>query len=480
MAERTLAQLLAEARVRIGGSGADTPLPAELFGDPSVVGRSMTVDSRDVAEGSVFACVTGGRFDGHDFAARAVEQGAVALVVERRLPLDVAQILVRDVRSTVGPLAASLYGHPSEAMLTVGVTGTNGKTTTSHLLAAVLQHAGYRTAVFGTLSGRFTTPEAPELQARLAEARDSGTQAVVMEVSSHALALHRVDGTRFAVAVFTNLGRDHYDFHGTEERYFAAKARLFTPELSRLGVVNLDDVHGRLLADVGAIPTVGYSIASVEGLEADTASHRYRWRERDVVVPLGGRFNAENSVAAATAAMELGLSLDAVVAGLAAAGPVPGRFERIDAGQPFSVVVDYAHTPDGLRLALAAAREAAAGSRVIVVFGCGGDRDREKRPQMGAAASAADLVVVTSDNPRSEDPAAIMASIIEGVPEEYRARAMSEPDRRAAIAVALAAAEPGDVVLVAGKGHETTQTTGTTVVPFDDRAVVRALLENPT
>lgn len=475
MSERTLAEVVAD--VRLGGPSGG---PVELIGSPSVPCRSMTVDSREVGPGTVFACVSGGRFDGHDFAPAAVEAGAVALVVERRLPLDVPQIVVGDVRATVGPLAASLYGHPSDDLLVVGITGTNGKTTTSHLLAAILDHAGIPTAVFGTLSGRFTTPEAPEVQARLAEARAAGRRAVVMEVSSHALALHRVDGTRFAVAVFTNLGRDHYDFHGTEERYFAAKARLFTPALSAAGVVNLDDVHGRLLADVAAIPTVGYTLAETEGLEADAATHRYRWQGHDVVVPLGGRFNAENSLAAATAAHALGLPVEQIVAGLAAVGPVPGRFERIDAGQPFSVVVDYAHTPDGLRLAIAAAREAAGDHRVIVVFGCGGDRDQDKRPQMGAVAAAADVVVVTSDNPRSEDPRAIMASILSGVPEEYRSRAMSEPDRRVAIAAALHAAGPGDVVLVAGKGHETTQTTGTTVVPFDDRAVVRTLLENPT
>jgi len=457
-------------------------LPAPVMeGDDSVVITSVEYDSRAVTDGSLFCCVPGERTDGHGHAAAAVAAGARALLVDHRLPIAVPQIVVADVRRALGPVAAAFHHHPSESITIVGITGTNGKTTTSHLLAAILEHAGTPTAVFGTLSGRFTTPEAPELQRRLAEARDAGKGAVVMEVSSHALALHRVDGTRFAVAVFTNLGRDHYDFHGTEERYFAAKARLFTPELSDRGVVNLDDVHGRLLGDVASIPTEGFSEDHVTGVFADAVRHGYRWRGVDVVVPLGGRFNVANSLAAAAAAAMLGIGVEQIAAGLAGVSPVPGRFEGIDAGQDFAVVVDYAHTPDGLRLALAAARDAAPDGRVIVVFGCGGDRDHEKRPQMGAiAAQHADLAIVTSDNPRSEDPRSIIASVLEGVPAEYRQRAMSEPDRRTAIAAALSAACPGDIVLVAGKGHETTQTIGTTVVPFDDRDVVRMLLENPT
>ncbi|MEZ5256081.1 MAG: UDP-N-acetylmuramoyl-L-alanyl-D-glutamate--2,6-diaminopimelate ligase [Ilumatobacteraceae bacterium] len=486
-AEMSLRALLDRLHEPADPEGRDDRLRIEVAGpaDPKSVDRAritgVTLDSRAVVPGSLFCCVVGERHDAHDFAAAAVESGASALLVERRLPLDVPQLLVPDVRAAIGPVSSAFSGRPSRSLRVVGITGTNGKTTTAQFLAAILEHAGWATDVYGTLTGRFTTPEAPVLQAQLAASVAAGKRAVVMEVSSHALALHRVDGTHFEVAVFTNLGQDHLDFHGTEERYFAAKARLFTPELSERGVVNLDDVHGRLLADVGSIPTVGYSAAALEGCGSDAAAHWYRWEGRDVRVPLGGEFNVQNSLAAAVAALELGVSVDDIVGGLATVEPVRGRFERVDAGQPFDVVVDFAHTPDGLRLLLEAARRVVGDGRVIVAFGCGGDRDRTKRPLMGAiAAELADHVVVTSDNPRSEDPEAIIASIIEGVPAEYRRVVTSNPDRRAGIAAALAVARPGDLVVVAGKGHETTQTTGATTVPFDDRDVVRELLENAT
>lgn len=468
MTDRSLDELLGALR-----SG-----PPELIGDRETRVGTVTLDSRSVMPGALFCCVRGDRTDGHLHASEAVASGATALLVDHRLPIDVAQLVVTDVRAAIGPAAAAFHGHPSDDLIVVGVTGTNGKTTTSQLIAAVLEGAGLPTDVHGTLSGRFTTPEAPEVQRRLAHARDNGRRAVVMEVSSHALALHRVDGTRFTISVFTNLGRDHYDFHGTEERYFAAKARLFEPALSERGVVNLDDVHGQLLSDTGSIPLVGFTTTAIEDVLVEATRHSYRWRDVAVTVPIGGRFNVENSLAAATTAAELGIDPSVIAASLAGAAPVPGRFEAVHAGQDFAVVVDYAHTPDGLRRALEAARDTAAGHRVIVVFGCGGDRDQEKRPQMGSvAASLADVVVVTSDNPRSEDPGSIVASVLGGVPPEYRHRAMSEPDRRRAIELALGQAGPGDVVVVAGKGHETTQTIGTTALPFDDRAVVRELLE---
>jgi UDP-N-acetylmuramoyl-L-alanyl-D-glutamate--2,6-diaminopimelate ligase len=299
-----------------------------------------------------------------------------------------------------------------------------------------------------------------------------------MEVSSHALAHHRVDGTRFAAAVFTNLGRDHLDLHGTEQRYFAAKARLFTRAFTDVAVVNVDDMHGRLLADAVDVAVVGYSLREAEDLEIGARRLRFRWRGAVVEVPIGGRFNVWNCLAAAAAAEVIGIGREAIVTGLANVTPVPGRFESIDAGQPFHVVVDYAHTPDGLRVALEGAREAIIDGRVIVVFGCGGDRDVEKRPMMGAvAAELADDVIVTSDNPRSEDPAAIIDAVLRGVPSDYRDRVRAEVDRRAAIGLALGAARSGDIVVVAGKGHEATQTIGATVLPFDDRAVARALLE---
>jgi UDP-N-acetylmuramoyl-L-alanyl-D-glutamate--2,6-diaminopimelate ligase len=440
-------------------------------GDAAVEVTAVTHDSRAVVPGTLFCCVPGERADGHDFAPEAVERGAVALLCARPLGLGVPEVRVADVRAAMGPAAAAVHGHPSGAMAVVGVTGTNGKTTTTWLLRAVLEAAAWPTGLIGTLSGSRTTPEAPDLQTRLAELRDEGKRAVAMEVSSHALALHRVDGTRFAVAVFTNLGRDHLDFHESLEDYFAAKARLFAPELAGRAVVGLDDAHGRLLRDAARIPMVGYSLAEVEDLELGPRSSTGRWRGHPFVVPLGGAFNVRNALAAATAALDLGVDEATIVAGLAAAPPVPGRFEAVALEAPFTAVVDYAHTPDALEALLAAARSVTRGGRLLVVFGCGGDRDRTKRPAMGeVAARLADVVVVTSDNPRSEDPTAIAAAVREGAAGP--ASVTTELDRRAAIATALAEARPGDVVVVAGKGHETTQDAGGSAVPFDDVAVV--------
>ncbi|MFM7686496.1 MAG: UDP-N-acetylmuramoyl-L-alanyl-D-glutamate--2,6-diaminopimelate ligase [Actinomycetota bacterium] len=458
--------------------GAAGTAGARLIGDETTMVGGITHDSRRVQPGWMFCCVPGANTDGHDHAPAAVAAGAAALLVERPLPLDVPQLVVPDARRAVGHVAAELWGNPARSLTMVGVTGTNGKTTTATLIAAVLQACGTPTGVIGTLTGRFTTPEPCDLQRQLAEFVAGGTRAVVMEVSSHALALHRVNGCRFGVAVFTNLGRDHLDLHGTIEQYFAAKSLLFTPELADRCVVNVDDVHGRLLRDAATVPTVGFSAADVEELLVTPTSHSYDWRGVRVTVGIGGAFNAMNSLAAATACAQLGLSPGAIAAGLATAGTVPGRFEPVLAGQAFDVIVDFAHTPDGLSEALGAARRAAGAGRVIAVFGCGGDRDREKRPQMGAvAAELADVVVVTSDNPRSEDPLSIVNAVIAGVPQGYRDRVLSEPDRRRAFSLAFAGARPGDVVVIAGKGHETTQTIGDRVLPFDDRAVARELLE---
>ena len=480
MAPTTLTSVLARL---------DPSVSVTVRGDTEVEVSGITHDSRAVVGGTIFVALRGVTSDGHGFAVDAVGSGATVVVCEHALGLDATEVIVGDTRGFVGPLSAAVYDHPSRAMTVVGVTGTNGKTTTTHMLAAIFEAAGLPPGIIGTLSGTRTTPEAPELQARLAEFVDDGKRAVAMEVSSHALALQRVDGSHFAVAVFTNLGRDHLDLHGTEQQYFAAKARLFTPELADRGVINLDDVHGHLLADAirGEIPSVGFSLSDATDLEIGPTSHRYVWRGQPITVPIGGRFNASNSLAAATAASELGIDTATIAAGLALLPAIPGRFEPIVAGQPFSVVIDYAHTPDGLRVALRAAADTVSQSggsrrgRVIVVFGCGGDRDHEKRPVMGAvAAELADQVLVTSDNPRDEDPQAIIECIVDGVAARYRGRVTVEPDRRAAIAMALAGARPGDVVLIAGKGHETTQTIGTKVLPFDDRAVARALLENAT
>jgi UDP-N-acetylmuramoyl-L-alanyl-D-glutamate--2,6-diaminopimelate ligase len=444
--------------------------------------RDLAYDSRVVAPGSLFFCLPGAHADGHDHAPEAVAAGAAALVVERHLDLPVPQVVVADARATMATMAAAFFGHPSRQLSVVGVTGTNGKTTTTHLLRNVVDAAGRRCEVLGTLTGVRTTPEAPDLQRTLAGWRDGGVDVVAMEVSSHALELHRVDATRFAVAVFTNLSRDHLDFHGSMEAYFEAKARLFTPELSDRGVVNLDSPYGRLLADAASVPTDSYSMAEVEGLELGAAGSRFTWRGRPVALALGGAFNVANALAAAHAAAALGIDDDTIAAGLSRPLVVPGRFELVDAGQPFPVVVDYAHTPDGLEQLLAAAADLVGATahgdrgRVIVVFGCGGDRDRTKRPAMGEVAAArADVVVLTADNSRQEDTGAIIEAVKQGYDRTHPRRATDlriEADRRRAIALALDVADRGDIVLVAGKGHETTQDLGGVLTPFDDRLVV--------
>ncbi|MBW3644425.1 MAG: UDP-N-acetylmuramoyl-L-alanyl-D-glutamate--2,6-diaminopimelate ligase [Actinobacteria bacterium] len=442
-----------------------------LEGDLDVDVTSLTHDSRRAAPGALFCCVPGRRADGHRHATEAVARGAVALLAERHVDVDVPQVLVGDARVQMGRAAAAFWGHPSRRLRVVGVTGTNGKTTTTWMLRAVLEAAGLPTGVIGTLGGARTTPEAPDLQAELARLADGGAAAVAMEVSSHALALSRVEGTRFDVTVFTNLGHDHLDFHESLEQYFAVKARLFEPELTSAAVVNLDDPHGRLLLEACRVPTRGYSLSDVGDVEVGLVASACTWRGRRMQIPFGGVANLSNALAAATAAVELGVEEDAVIEGLRSAPPIPGRYEVIDAGQPFTVVVDYAHTPDALRQLLTAARAGTEG-RLTVVFGCGGDRDVEKRPLMGrVAATLADAVVVTSDNPRHDDPSAIAEQVVAGA--DGPAALEVELDRRAAIRSALASAQPGDAVLVAGKGHETTQTVGTRTLPFDDRDVVR-------
>jgi UDP-N-acetylmuramoyl-L-alanyl-D-glutamate--2,6-diaminopimelate ligase len=445
-------------------------------------------DSRAVAAGSLFCCVRGEHVDGHDFAGTAVAGGAVALLVDHPVVLDpppphaVPQLTVREVRPAMARAAAAVSGDPSRDLLVVGVTGTNGKTTTTYVLRNILAEVDRRPEVLGTLSGARTTPEAPDLQRWLADRRDEGVDAVAMEVSSHALALHRVDATWFGAAVFTNLSRDHLDFHETMESYFEAKARLFTPDFTDLAVVNLDDPYGRLLRDASTVPTIGYSLDDVEQLAVGAGGSTFRWRGHDVALPIGGRFNVSNALAAAEAALALGFDASRIAAGLGRPLHVPGRFEAVDEGQEFRVVVDFAHTPDALEQVLRAAREVAGEHRVHVVFGCGGDRDRTKRPAMGeVAARGAHRVVLTADNSRHEATAEIIAAVQQGfrrVPTPLATELLIEPDRRAAIVAALADATPGDVVVLAGKGHETTQTIGDEVTPFDDREVARDALRD--
>lgn len=454
---------------------------AVVGGDRSRDAREVAVtdvehDSRSVRPGALFACIRGASHDGHDFAGQAVGRGAAALLVQAPVPGPVPSLVVPSVRAALGPAAAEVHGHPSRRLELVGVTGTDGKTTTVRLLAGILNAVGRPADEMGTLTGARTTPEATEIQRRLARSVADGRRVAVMEVSSHALAQHRVGGCRFRVAAFTNLGRDHLDYHGTPDAYLAAKARLFEPNLSDRAVVWTGSAGGRQLAAAAAVPVTEVGPGDVQVLELKPASTRFRWRGLPVEIRLGGRFNVHNAVLAAEAAVALGVDPAAAAGALAAADPAPGRFEIVDGrefGQEFTVVVDYAHTPDALRAALDAAREIT-GRRLWAVFGAGGERDPDKRPVMGAvAAAAADRAVVTSDNPRGEDPARIISEIVSGMD---RLPHLVVTDRRLAIRRALAEAAPGDVVVIAGKGHEATQTVGSETIEFDDRLVARAEL----
>ncbi len=446
-----------------------------LNAEAIAVSRSLTLfdaehDSRRAGPGAIFACIRGVNADGHDYAEAVAGAGVAALLVDHELDLAIPQIVVGDVRQAVGPVAARIHGEPSESLAVVGVTGTNGKTTTVRMVSSVATILGQACHEIGTLTGERTTPEATDLQRILATARDDGQDLVAMEVSSHALDLHRVAGTRFRVAAFTNLGVDHLDHHGDLEAYFAAKARLFEPELSDLAVIDVRSEAGERMRQTASIPVVAIDDELVEILELGPQQSRFRWRGAEVRLPLGGAFNIANAALAAEIMVALGSEPSIVAEGLAALPTVPGRFEQVDAGQPFAVIVDYAHTPDGLEAVLDAARAVTKRS-LVVVFGAGGDRDQGKRPAMGQVARQfADRVVVTSDNPRGEDPKAIIDAVLSGMD---RPPDLIEPDRRMAIRHAFAAARDGDVVLIAGKGHEMTQTVGADVLEFDDRAVAR-------
>jgi UDP-N-acetylmuramoyl-L-alanyl-D-glutamate--2,6-diaminopimelate ligase len=462
--------------------------------------RTVVHDSRRVTPGALFAAVPGSTTDGHDHVDEAVRRGAVAVLVEHDVDVPVTRVVVDSVRRAVGPIAAAACGDPSAELRVLGVTGTNGKTTVTHLLEGIATADGRRTGVIGTLGARldgaavpvgFTTPEAPDLQLLLATMLEQGADTVAMEVSSHALAQYRVDGTRFAAACFTNLTHDHLDFHGSMDDYFAAKARLFTRAFTEAAAVDVDDPHGvdleaRAIGAGLAVTTYGLDApADVTARDVVTGPGgtdfvlclRAAGTEVPAHLELLGRVNVANALGAAATALIVGTDPAAIVAGLATTPAVPGRLERVDVGQDFTLLVDYAHTPDALATVLLDARRLAGTGRVIVVFGCGGDRDAEKRPLMGAvAAQHADLAVLTSDNSRSEDPRAIADAVLDGL-HAGPARHVVELDRRAAIAVAVDAAASGDVVVVAGKGHETGQTVGGVTTPFDDRVVARELLE---
>ena len=455
---------------------------------PDVEITGLHYRSSDVRPGGLFFCVPGFRADGHEFAPDAVERGAASLVCERPLGLDVPELVVPNVRAAMGPAAARFFGDPTATLRVVGITGTNGKTTTAFLTRAILERGGIPTGLLGTVKSivggveepvERTTPEAIDLQATFRRMLDAGDDACVMEVSSHALELGRAEGIRFACRVFTNLSQDHLDFHPNMEAYFMAKRRLF--EAPGPTVVNVDDDYGNRLADDVHDP-VSYAVASDADYRArdvrfDPSGSTFTCETPEgplaVATRLPGLFNVLNALAAIAAARALGMELDVARAALAEAERVPGRFEPVDAGQPFTVLVDYAHTPEALENVLRAARELT-DRRVHVVFGAGGDRDRAKRPLMGKAAAAlADRVVVTSDNPRSEDPEAIIDEILRGA----GAGVEREPDRRRAIALAVSGAAPGDVIVVAGKGHEQGQEfENGRKEPFDDVTVVREAL----
>lgn len=438
----------------------------------------LTEKLQDVTTGSLFFCVKGAHVDGHDFAPQAADQGAAALVVARMIDgLEVPQVQVSDVRAAMAPIAAEFYDQPGRKLRIAGITGTNGKTTTTELLATILRHHRWSTMTIGTLSGHYTSPPAIDLQRLLSEAVARRDHAVVMEASSHALDQHRVDAIRFGVGVFTNLTQDHLDYHKTMSRYFEAKTLLFEPGRSDNAVVNIDDEYGRQLYDRLAIPCITYGLEDAEELYIGPNGSRFTWQGQTIQLHLLGKFNVYNALAAASAARAMGISTGEIAEALSQANPVRGRMEQVDLGQPFNVVVDFAHTPDGLENVLTTARGLAEekDGRVLVVFGAGGDRDAEKRPLMGEVVKRlADEIVVTNDNPRSEDPDEIARQIVAGMADQTHVHVYL--DRKQAIEEAIRHAQPNDVVVIAGKGHETTQEINGNKLPFDDRQVATDVL----
>jgi UDP-N-acetylmuramoyl-L-alanyl-D-glutamate--2,6-diaminopimelate ligase len=464
--------------------------PRKIVNRAGVEIHDLAYDARAVAAGALFFCVPGTRADGHEFAPEAVERGAAALVVERPLDLSVPQLVVDDARRAMALAADEFFDRPTEELEVAGVTGTNGKTTTAFLLHSVLSAADRRPGLIGTIECRVggqrmpairTTPEAIDLQRTFRAMLDAGDRSCAMEATSHGSELGRLERVRFAALVFTNLTQDHLDFHGTIERYFDAKRRLFLAGERPPAAVNVGDPYGRRIAE--ALRAAGHDRLLTFGLVDDAdirADHlelgpggaSFRANGLAVRTRLRGRFNVENVLGAVAAGRLLNVRDDAIVGGVWRLEGVPGRFEAVDEGQPFTVLVDYAHTPDSLQNVLHAARRLTE-ARLICVFGCGGDRDRTKRPLMGRIASElADHVIVTSDNPRSEEPNAIIAEILAGADPHVEV----EPDRRAAIAQAVDAAGPGDVVVIAGKGHEEGQEIKGRKIPFDDREVAREAL----
>nr|WP_212912099.1 UDP-N-acetylmuramoyl-L-alanyl-D-glutamate--2,6-diaminopimelate ligase [Streptomyces sp. TS71-3] len=478
--------------------------PAGSHEDVAVTG--ITHDSRAVRPGDMYAALPGARLHGADFAAQAADLGAVAILTdpaggERAAATGLPVLTVGDPRGRMGELAATVYGHPGRDLLQIGITGTSGKTTTAYLVQGGLSAAGGLAGLIGTVETRIgeerikserTTPEATDLQALFAVMRERGVTSVAMEVSSHALVLGRVDGCVFDVAVFTNLSPEHMEFHSDMEDYFRAKAQLFTKQRSRAGVVNLDDEWGRRLISEAEVPVTTFSAeghpdADWRAEEVEVGPLRSTFvavgpggRRVEAVSPLSGPFNVSNALAAIVALAVAGIDPQTAARGIGEVPGVPGRLERVDAGQGYLAVVDYAHKTDAVESVLRALRKVTEGSLRIVI-GCGGDRDRTKRGPMGAAAARlADEAVLTSDNPRSEDPLAILATMLAGaaeVPAHERGEVAVFEDRAAAIAAAVAHARPGDTVLIAGKGHEQGQDIAGVVRPFDDRQVLREAIQ---
>lgn len=467
--------------------------PTSVAGDAGVTVSDIVFDSRSARPDTVFVAIRGYKTDGHKYAAEAAKAGCAALVVEEPIPnAEAAQFIVGDTREALAVMSAELFGRPSEELSLIGITGTNGKTTTAYLLDSIFRASGLTTGLIGTVEYRVaddmrpvtrTTPESYDLQKLLKEMTDAGVTHVSMEVSSHAIELKRVASCSFAVKVFTNLSQDHLDFHGDIEKYFSTK-RSFMEEQPGICVVNADDEYGRRL--VNAIPgAVTFSLNGTADYTATDITKAVEGSRFELMSPYGmflmktqmpGDFNVGNAVAAIAAAKTLGIGWEAIIRGIADLKKVPGRFERIDGNTEFTVVVDYAHTPDSLAKAVSSAKELAKG-RVITVFGCGGDRDRKKRPLMGrAATSLSDIAIVTSDNPRSEKPEAIIGEILEGCDSDV----ITEPDRRTAIKRAIEMAGPGDIVLIAGKGHEKEQIIKDVTVDFDDRAIAEEIMKELT
>ena len=471
------------------------PGKVEIHGDGGVEITTLCTDSRKAAPGALFFCTPGLRMDAHDFAPQAVELGAVALVVERLLPLEVPQVLVEDVRTALSYMAAEYYGRPAESLHLIGLTGTKGKTTTSFLIKSILDHAGFKSGLIGTvcsiideevIPSRLTTPDPLEVQALLRRMVDAGVTHVVMEVSAHALAMHRLAGLHFEVAAFSNFSQDHLDYFGTMDNYFDAKMRLFEPDMSENIVYNADDDHvSAAIAALGR-PALRAGIRENSDIYANdievgergcnflmTFHKRFRVA---IQLKLAGIFNVYNSLLAAGACICLGIGSAAIREGLEDVRAVPGRIELLETETPYRVILDYAHSPDSLENILKAVRETTKG-RMIALFGCGGDRDRGKRPIMGEiAGELADFCVLTSDNPRNEDPMEILAAIEEGIKPTGCEYVVIE-NRREAIRHALEMAEAGDVVVLAGKGHETYQEIAGVKHPFDEKIVVAELLE---